>query len=349
MNELMRDEILDQPAALEESLPHLRAQFPGALASAAPARIVLTGSGDSYFAPLALQYAARRFLRADVHVLPALEAARYWIYDSQDLLIAISISGEAVRTVEAARRARGAGTPVLAITANEASTLAQISHGALVIPFRSRSRKTPHTTDYLTSLLAISTVIESLGGNTIPALDTLAEMVAATLGALERPCQELGEALVGRERFYFFGAGPHFATAQYGAAKFWEAGGLRAFPFELEETAHGPHMVLDAGDPALLIAPTGASLDRAVSMAHGFQQIDVTCWPISDAPASFSEIQTLPIPAIVEEWSPFVTCLPLQWLCWAVATAKGYDVVSKNGRRTNAEVYEVVHRRWVRA
>ncbi|HBY93141.1 MAG TPA: hypothetical protein DEP84_04110 [Chloroflexi bacterium] len=218
-----------------------------------------------------------------------------------------------------------------------------------MIPFRSHSRKTPHTTDYLTSLLAIATIIESLGGSPIPALDSLPAMFAGALNGLEQPCQELGAALASQERFYFFGAGPHFATAQYGAAKFWEAGGLRAFPFELEEVAHGPHMVLDPGDPVFLVAPAGSSLDRAVAIASGLRQIGVTCVAISDAPESFSGIRTLTTPSIAEEWSPFLTCLPLQWLCWAVATAKGYDVVRKNGRRENAEMYEAVHRQWVRA
>jgi fructoselysine-6-P-deglycase FrlB-like protein len=60
MNELMRQEILDQPAAirraLEEAPPKLALLD---VAPTPPQRLIFTGSGDSYFAPLALQHAAR--------------------------------------------------------------------------------------------------------------------------------------------------------------------------------------------------------------------------------------------------------------------------------------------------
>jgi len=59
-------------------------------------------------------------------------------------------------------------------------------------------------------------------------------------------------------------------------------------------------------------------------------------------------LSTLPIPSLPEELSPFVTCIPLQWLCWAIASARGYDVVAKNGIHKNPNVYESVHRHLVR-
>ncbi|MFN8457994.1 MAG: hypothetical protein U0401_25640 [Anaerolineae bacterium] len=93
MNELMREEILDQPEALRQSLTRLREQS-AQLMLTKPSwqRIIFTGSGDSYLASLALEYAARHYLELEVHVLPAQIAARYWSFKPGDLLVAISIS-----------------------------------------------------------------------------------------------------------------------------------------------------------------------------------------------------------------------------------------------------------------
>src|SRR4030067_2603563 len=107
MNEQMYNEILDQVHAIRNSLPNLRSQHMALLPNiTTKPSVIFTGSGDSYFAPLALQYAARKYLSCNVRVLPALEAARYWRFDPQDLLVAISFSGETARTNEAAQKAR---------------------------------------------------------------------------------------------------------------------------------------------------------------------------------------------------------------------------------------------------
>lgn len=349
MNELMRDEILDQPEALQQTLLSVRHQLPAMLANTVGLeRIIFTGSGDSYFAPLALEYATRRYLSIDVHVLPSQMTARYWSFGSQDMLVAISISGEARRTAQAARAAREANAFVLGVTANEASTLANLSSATLVLPFRSRSRTTPHTTDYLSTLLAVASVVETLGGHHFSVLDDLAKVVAHSLTILEPTCIEMGQALKQRDYFYFLGSGPSFGTAQYAAAKFWEASGLRAFPFDLEEFAHGPHLMVAPDDPVFVISPSGQSVDRSLLTLEALQVIGARCFVITDNPVLFKDVQTLYAPALAEEWSPFGTSLSVQWLCWAIATAKGYDVVTKSGLRADPQLYEQAHWKLVR-
>ncbi len=349
MNELMRDEILDQPHAVEICLPALRAQSAAAAQALASQtrRVVLAGSGDSYFAPWALQNALRRRLQAAVHVATALEAARYWRYGPGDLLAAISISGESARVLEAARRATESGAALIAITANGDSSLARLSRTPVVIPFRSRSRTTPHTTDYTTTLLALATLAEAFAGEAEPLLDRLAGLVRSAVEGVEERYVRLGKALAAAESFYFIGAGPNLATAQYAAAKFWEAGGLRAFAFETEEFAHGPHLVVDADDAVVVVAPSGQSDDRARVLASSVRRLAPATYLLSDGGAA-EGVDLLPLPAVDEEWSPLPASIPLQWLSWAVATAKGYDVLTKEGRHANAKEYESIHWQLVR-
>lgn len=349
MNDLMRAEILDQPEALSKSLASLRGTLASLdLPAGANRRVLFSGSGDSLCAPLALQYAARLHSTEDIHVLSAMEAAAYWPFSKQDLLVAISVTGSAIRTVQAATVARESGAAVLAITANEQSRLAQVATHRLVLPVRSRSRQTPHTTDYLTTLLAIGAVIEKLSQRRLDVLDALPEVVGQVIEASEHPAVEIAEASREKEKFYFLGAGPHFATAQYAAAKFWEAGGIRAYPFELEEFAHGPHFVVDPGDVVVVLAPAGNSLTRAREILNGLKALGVALVVVTDTDADFPGCAVLRTRSLPEEWSPFVLSIPLQWLCWALANVQGYDVVTKAGRLKNPESYEAAHREWVR-
>lgn len=335
MNELMRSEILDQPGALEESLASLRGQLDAAGLAQRWSAVVFTGSGDSYCAPLALQYAARLLVRAPVSVLPALEAARYFPFSPGMLVVTISVSGEAKQTVESARTARDAGASVLSITGNAESTLAGLATRRLLLEFRSRSRRTPHTTDFLTTLLAVAAIVEALGGERVAILDELPAAVGELVAAHEQPCLELGRELAARDRFVFLGAGPSFAVAQYGAEKFWEAGGLEAHAFELDEFAHGAHFLLEPGDPVFVLAPAGRSSARVEEICEGLYGLGARVVALADS-------------ALPEEWSPFATAVPVQWLCWAIATAKGYDVERKDGRHADPGPYELAHERWVK-
>jgi glucosamine 6-phosphate synthetase-like amidotransferase/phosphosugar isomerase protein len=350
MNELMRDEILDQPQAIAATLESLRIELPPHLETSRWRRIIFTGSGDSHFASLALTYAARRHvpLTSGIWSYPAMDAARYWSFDRLDLLVAISISGETPRTVEAADVARAQGAFVLAITNKPSSSLCESSDTCLVLPFASRSRRTPHTTDYSATLMAIAVVIERLGGARIAELDEMPGVVGEALESLEMPCHRVGESLGQASVFQFLGSGPSLASAMYGAAKFWEAGGIRASAFDVEEVAHGPHLQVEHGDPVFVLAPREASLDRAVRISQGLGRLGAKTYAVTDRPEAFADCEeVLGIPTLAEVWSPFVTCLPMQWLCLSVANRRGMDVVRKTGNLANPEIYDQVQKGWL--
>jgi fructoselysine-6-P-deglycase FrlB-like protein len=260
----------------------------------------------------------------------------------------VSVSGEAARTVEAARVAASADARVFALTRAGDSSLARVAHEIVRLPEGSRSRRTPHTTDYLLTLLGVAILVEALTGRTIGFLDELPAIIRQSLDALQGPCSEIGRKLAGRERFFILGAGPSFSTAEYGAAKFWESGGLVAFPFDLEEFAHGAHLLTEPGDVLFVVGPNGRSLDRAIAVAREAQHLSASVVHISDQYVEHLAIRSQEMDAVPEEWSPFVTSLPLQWLCWAIASAKSLDVVAKTGRAIDTQVYDSVQRSWIR-
>lgn len=347
MNELMALEIADQPGALRVSLPQLRTQatqltlLPGGA-------LHFTGSGDSYIAPLALRFAYQRYLSRPVEAWPAMEAAHYAPLLAGDTLVAISISGEARRTIEAAQSALNLGAQMVAIGGNAQSTLTRLATAALILPVASRSRATPHTIDYSLTLLALAVLLERLHGQPLTLLDALPDLVQQTLDMGEGPIATLAPHLAHAPKFCFLGAGPSYATALYAAAKFWEAAGIAAYTFQLEEFAHGPHLMLDPQDVVVVIAPAGPSLPRAFEICGGLDTLGLATVIVTDQPATFGTRTTLVTAQIDEPWSPFLTCLPLQQLCLQVANARGYDVVTKTGRLPDPQRWETAHKLWVR-
>ncbi len=338
-SEMMRADVLDQPEAIRQSLPSLRAQIADLSWPVGTfRRVIFAGSGDSYFAPKALEYAARKHVSLPVRALPSLEAARYWPFQEGDLLVALSISGESMRTTWAAKAASEAGAFALGVTVNEASSLAAASKAKLIIPFKSRSRSTPHAADYMATLISVAVILEHLGGTQFAVLDNLAGMVGEALAALDGPCQTLAHAVVSDVAFHFLGTGPSLATAEYGMAKFWEAGGFRAFALDLEEYGHGLHLSVGEDDTVFVMAPSGQALDRAVAVVKGNQVLGPHVVAVTDAPERFGSERVLPFPKVAEEWSPLVSCLPLQLACWAIASLKGF------GHRHGAETYQEAHR-----
>lgn len=341
MNELMYADIFDQPEAISQTLPELRSQLAQhQLRKRALKRLILAGSGDSLSASNSLLYAGSRYLDITVSAGASFEVEKYWHLNPSDLLAVISFSGETNGAVKAAQSGRDAGAHILAITANEESSLARIGHEVLKINFRARSRKVPHTTDFLTTLLAIATLIEHFAEKKFSILENLPKLISQHLQRLEPVCTRIGQALADSSYFYILGAGPSYGIAQYGAAKFWEAGGIRAFPFELDEIYHGPARLIDPGDPVFFILPERASLKQGSKILSGYRKVGVCPVVVTNQLDLFPDVEVIPIESFEEEWSPFLTCLPLQLLCWAIATAKGYDVVLKNGRQPNPEIYQ---------
>src|SRR6185503_7971607 len=207
-----------------------------------PDRVVLTGSGDSGFAAMAVEHAFSQALGRPVWALPSSAAARYGHGPIDGLTAVISVSGEVRRTLEAAMAARNAGGRLVAITAGADSSLAGLADAVLVMP-EPITRATPHTRDYTMTLLSLLVLLEALSGERIPELDAWPGQVAELLPASLDWADGLAAASAAVEGpVWFLGMGPDRGTAAYGALKFWEAGGSAAWWDDLEEFGHGSQL-----------------------------------------------------------------------------------------------------------
>lgn len=350
VNGVMLADIRSQPDVLAEAVPSLRRQAGSLRRGQAFRRVLLTGSGDSLIASLALQ---ELFASAgiDAVAVPSLDASRYVHHQPEDLVVVVSVSGEVVRTIEAARCAHAAGATTVAVTANGSSTLASTCDDALVFP-EPLDRSIPHSRDYTLTLAAIGVLAEALADTSFAELDEIHALVAVLIERSFREVERLGThaAPETEGRTWFLGAGPDRATAMFGALKYWEAAAMASWWDDLEEFGHGSQLMARPGDRAVLIA-AGLGARRAIEMVPGLRAMGMEVVVVGDdamrlpRPADVPVLPTAPVPAT---WHPFVSCVPLQVMTYLRATALQLDVSVPWFGRTYGPTYDAVHTEWTK-
>lgn len=349
MNGVMLREMRDQGSVLEASLGNFRQQLAN-LRLPGLNEVILTGSGDSLFAAMAVRALFEKQLDVPVYALSSMTTSRFRRISGRTLVVPISVSGEVIRTREAALRSSDAGGRVLAVVANGDSRLAQESDGALIMP-PPITRQTPHTRDYTLTLLALGVLCEALSGKRFDELDRWPRVVEETVGRSLRWAESL--LPVSRDvPVWFLGAGPDHATAAYGALKFWEAGGSPAWYDDLEEFGHGPQLIARPGDVMVLIAPDPAA-SRALELVPGMARLGLrTILLASEASLGAHpgvDIASYALPSLGDwRWSPFVSCIPVQALTYAVTTSRGIDTMLPLGGAPLGATMDEVHNEWMR-
>jgi glucosamine--fructose-6-phosphate aminotransferase (isomerizing) len=315
----------------------------------------LTGCGDSAFAGQAAQLAFQRHSGLAAHPEHALDLARYRMraLPGGSAVIALSFSGQVGRTIEAAIQARQAGHHVVAMTNATAGPLALASSEVLPVEVPTLGFS-PGTSTYvamLGTLLRLAAALAQLRGDPgelMSGLARLPEQVKATLEAAAEPCALAAQALLAARWVAFLGAGPNEATARFGAAKLLEGPQRLGVATNLEEWAHEEYFVTGAGDPVVLVNPSGAGHDRGEEILSELRFMAARPVVISDRPqpagATDGEL-LLPLAAgVAEELSPVTACLPAALTGFHLARLAGKQSYNFPGEAARAEHYETIHR-----
>jgi glucosamine--fructose-6-phosphate aminotransferase (isomerizing) len=343
MNERFLQEIHLQPDTLRNALVDLRAQASRLLALGERRRLILTGSGDSFIAASAVAPLFQELLEIPVEALTSLDASGFHRWNAGDMLVVASVSGEATRSIVAAKEASERHVPTFAITADGKSALARTCDLALVTP-PSVDRSTPHARDYTLALMAFATLLEHLSGRPAQELDAWPDLAGVVLDAAFLALRDEPDV---DGRTWFLGAGPDHATARYGALKFWEAAGLQAWWDDLEEFAHGSMLMARPGDRVVILSSGRGSI-RAAEMLPGMLSLGMRSLTVGperladDCP--HLDAVALGGPA----WQPFTSCLPLQVLTYFEACSKRMEVSALLDGQAHAPTVERIHKEWVR-
>lgn len=265
---LMCREIAEQSAILAHAVGPL-AEAAASIRLDRDRTLWVGGCGDSLFAAQAL---ALHFRRRGWDIRPSSAAEMLWdVYiRAGDAVVGISISGSTRRTVEAVEKATRNGAHTVAVTLNPESPLARAARDVLVLPFKPISRAIPHGLDYHVTLLALASLVGDYDAG--PVVEMLARDGKVALEA----ARETASELLPETRFFFLGGGAAMGSANYGAAKMHEAGGLPAWSFEAENFGHGAQFMLRPGDHAVLCGGGGPADARTEALADGLARLGVS-------------------------------------------------------------------------
>jgi len=340
----MAKEIAEQPVVLGDALNHYvkgdRIMLPEALDFRDVDRLTLVGCGTAYYAAHVARYWFETLagLPCDVDVASEFRY-REPPLSPQSWAIFVSQSGETADTLAALHYARdkvarsvgvvNVGTSAIARDADIAlPTLAGIEVGVA-------------SSKAFTCQLAVLAVLALKAAHDRGRL-TDAELAAhlADLRALpgllnqalavSDECRRLAGWLSEAQDVLYLGRGPLYPVALEGALKLKELSYIHAEGYASGELKHGPIALIDRNVPVVVLAPRDALFEKTVSNMQEVMARHGQVLLISDAEgleAGGHGIRAgLAMPAGGGLFQPILYAVPMQYLAYHTAVAKGTDV-----------------------
>ncbi|MGF7211266.1 glucosamine 6-phosphate synthetase-like amidotransferase/phosphosugar isomerase protein [Skermanella aerolata] len=326
----MLEDVARQPDVLtsmiERSGEFRRAGKALAVESACPLRrILVTGCGDGLFAAQAASAHAAG-LGLDWRAVGPMEllVGADTLHES-DRVVAISMSGNVDRTVEAATLVQARGIPLLALVNGDGGKLGKLAGTKVSLDLADVAGFLCGTASYTATSAALLSIADGIADAASPALsDGLVEAQRTVLAASEAVLPAVtGMPFTGVR---LLSAGADTGTAAYGAAKLVELTRLPSWSADLEEFAHSQYWSMPATDLVVVIAAHPVLAGYAAESCRALSVLGVTTLAI-DTAASPVETAThrITLPPIHPALAPLVTALPLQLLAYRLAEASGLN------------------------
>ncbi len=302
-------------------------------------RIVVVACGTSWHAGLVAEYIFEDLARIPVEVEYASEFRyRNPIIGPEDIVIAISQSGETADTLAAIKLAKEKGAFVFGVCNVAGSSIARATdagaytHAGPEIGVASTKAFTTQIT--VLSLMALKLAKEKgVLSNTdfYTYLNALAQIPAQVALALQADAsiKEIAKVYMDAPNCLYLGRGFNFPVALEGALKLKEISYIHAEGYPAAEMKHGPIALIDAQMPVVVIATKRGHYDKVVSNIQEIKSRrgkiiaivtkgDVTVRDLAD--------HVIEVPETLDWLSPLVTTLPLQLLSYHMAVLRDCNV-----------------------
>jgi glucosamine--fructose-6-phosphate aminotransferase (isomerizing) len=302
-------------------------------------KMTIIACGTSWHAALVGKFLIEQLARIPVEVDLASEYRyRDPIIAKDDLLLAISQSGETADTLQALKEARQKGAKCLCIANVVDSSIPRASH-ASIYTHAGPEIGVASTKAFTTQLSALVLLAIHLGRRSgalkeeaaralISELITIPHKMTDVVG-LAPQIQVIARRYGHARDFLFLGRGNNYPIALEGALKLKEISYIHAEGYPSGEMKHGPIALIDEQMPVVVIAPKGPGYEKVMSnlqevKAREGKIIAVATRGDTDIGAIADEV--ILIPDAPPELQPLLTVLPLQLLSYYVADFKGTDV-----------------------
>lgn len=332
--EWTREEMFAQPEAIAETLDAEREgvrEQAADLARRRFRRIYLVGCGDSLAVMIGIRGRWERLLGVPCEPMQALDFAYYdsHLVGDDSLVVALSSSGETARTVEAILVAAAKGATILAASNTPGSTLMREANRSLLVHATRRGWPTQASTAAM-ALLAMLAVEWARDIGNGGAADGFEREILALPGAIEAVLREHEDAVAAlavphadRSLYLYAGGGPVYACALFGAAKVKECSPSHAIAIPLEEYHH--YNSQKAGDPLFLVAPSGATVPRALDTLREGRRVGGSVHVVTTTGESRFDDESnavLKLPAASPFLAPISYTVPSQLFAYYVAMEK---------------------------
>ncbi len=302
-------------------------------------RFIIVACGTSWHAGLVAEHLFETLVRIPVEVEYASEFRyRDPIIREDDVLIAISQSGETADTLAAVEIGKKHGATVIGICNVVGSTLARetmagsYTHAGPEIGVASTKAFTAQVT--VLTLMALSlaekkgTISKSQYHQLINDLESIPNKISQVLEQ-EQHIQRIAQYVATKPNAMFLGRGVNFPVALEGALKLKEISYIHAEGYPAAEIKHGPIALVDTNMPVIVIATEQKTYDKVVSNIQEIIARKGTIISVvteGDTAVKKMSKFCIEIPKTEELLTPLVASVPLQLLAYHVAVIRDCDV-----------------------
>jgi glucosamine--fructose-6-phosphate aminotransferase (isomerizing) len=302
-------------------------------------RIIIVGCGTSWHAGLVGEYLFEDIARIPVEVEYASEFRyRNPVINEDDLVIAISQSGETADTLAAIELAKEKGATIFGLCNVVGSSIPRASHAGAYT--HAGPEIGVASTKAFTAQVSILTLwafgfAEIRGKATkqelrsaFAELETIPAKVERTLQC-EAQIKELADVFKDAHNFLYLGRGYGFPVALEGALKLKEISYIHAEGYPAAEMKHGPIALIDENMPVVVIATKNSIYEKVIS---NIQEVKARKGKIiaivseGDDKVKKMADYVIEIPETREYLEPLLSTIPMQLLSYYIAVFRGCNV-----------------------
>ncbi len=346
----MLKEIFEQPKAIHDSM---RGRFNSETLHFAMAslnefqdkirnldRIVIVGCGTSWHAGLVGEYLIEEFARLPVEVEYASEFRyRNPIITEDDMVIAISQSGETADTLAALELAKSKGATIYGVCNVVGSSIPRMTHAG-AYTHAGPEIGVASTKAFTTQVAVLTLIALGIAGirgkmkrdklrQMFAELDTIPQKVEQLLKNCADQVEQIAAEYKDSKNFLYLGRGYNFPVALEGALKLKEISYIHAEGYPAAEMKHGPIALIDEEMPVVVIATKRNYYEKVLS---NIQEVKARKGKIiavvTEGDEKVKEIadHVIEIPDTEDSLTPLLATIPLQLLSYHIAVMRGCNV-----------------------
>lgn len=302
-------------------------------------RIIIVACGTSWHAGLVGEYLIEEYARIPVEVEYASEFRyRNPIISENDIIIAISQSGETADTMAAIELAKSKGATIFGICNVVGASIPRLTHAGMYTHAGPEIgvASTKAFTAQVTALTLIAFSIAQNKGtlskskliSLLVELEKIPDLIKKALLS-DSLILQIAEKFKDSRNALFLGRGSGFPVALEGALKLKEISYIHAEGYPAAEMKHGPIALIDEEMPVVVIATKNSSYEKVISNIQEVKArkgVVIAIVTEGDTAVKSMADYTIEIPHTDEAFLPLLATIPLQLLSYHIAVLRNCNV-----------------------